>query len=150
MKSFTLRLRKETLLTIVLFCLSTAGTLVFCEAVLRFVLPSASGNGYYIRRPHLRIVFTPYQDVMPGISGESQFITNSQGIRGDDPAPQDTYRILALGGSTTECGYLDQARTWPYLLQRNQNESSKNQKVWVGNAGLSATTDVSGRTPIPS
>jgi len=42
MKSFTLRLRKESLLTIVLFCLSTAGTLVFCEAVLRFVLPSAS------------------------------------------------------------------------------------------------------------
>ena len=35
MKSFTLRLRKESLLTIVLFCLSTAGTLVFCEVKTR-------------------------------------------------------------------------------------------------------------------
>jgi lysophospholipase L1-like esterase len=140
MKPFTLRLRKESLLTCLVFCLSIAATLVFCEVVLRFVLPSAPGNGYYIRRPHLKIVFTPYRDVMPGLSGRSEFITNSQGIRGDDPAPQDTYRILALGGSTTECGYLDQAKTWPSLLQRTLNESSRRLRVWVGNAGLSATT----------
>lgn len=77
---------------------------------------------------------------MPGIYGESEFKTNSHGIRGEELAPQHTNRIIALGGSTTECGYLDQKETWPYLLQETLNEKTRNQKTWVGNAGVSGTT----------
>ena len=139
MKLFKLRTQKERFLTILLFCCSVVGILLLCEAVLQILLPSSYSNGYYIWPPHLRKVFRPYQDVMPGISGESEFIVNSHGVRGDELTPQHTYRILAIGGSTTECKYLDQSETWAYLLQETINENT-NHSVWVGNAGMSGTT----------
>jgi lysophospholipase L1-like esterase len=86
------------------------------------------------------MVFNPYPDVMPGISGLSLFSTNSHGIRGDEIMPSHTYRILTIGGSTTECLFLDQSETWQYLLQKTLNESTSNQYVWVGNAGASGKT----------
>ena len=48
------------------------------------------------------------------------------------------YRILTLGGSSTECLVLDQTEAWPQLLQDRLNETNKYQ-VWVGNAGQSGT-----------
>jgi lysophospholipase L1-like esterase len=47
---------------------------------------------------------------------------------------------LAVGGSTTECLYLDQAEAWPYLLQQKLNENTRTGRVWVGNAGKSGLT----------
>ena len=77
---------------------------------------------------------------MPGISGESLFITNSLGLRGDELKAAHTYRILTIGGSTTICDYLDQSETWSSLLEKTLNENILNDKVWVGNAGKSAMT----------
>jgi len=77
---------------------------------------------------------------MPGISGPSRFLANSLGIRGDEFKSSDTYRILAIGGSTTECLYLDQSETWPMLLQKYLNETAMYHNVWVGNAGMSGKT----------
>ena len=130
------RFRKQHLFTILLLCSSTVVTLLLAETVLRFALP----NSYYVWPPHLKNVFKPYQDVMPGISGESRFEINSLGIRGDEPTPSHTYRILTIGGSTTECLYLDQFETWPYLLQKTLDENTPNHNVWVGNAGKSGQT----------
>jgi lysophospholipase L1-like esterase len=115
---------------------STIVALVVGEAVLRFAQPKE----YYIRAPHLKKVFKPYRNVMPGISGESRFETNSRGFRGDELTDEHTFRILTVGGSTTECLYLDQFETWPYLLQKTLNENLQNRQVWVGNAGLSGIT----------
>jgi lysophospholipase L1-like esterase len=120
----------------VLLCISVAAALLISELVLRLVLP----RGYYVWPPHLKTVFKPYPGVMPGVSGDSLFMTNSRGIRGDEPTPEDSYRILAVGGSTTECLYLDQSETWPSLLQNTLNENDPNHHVWVGNAGMSAIT----------
>ncbi|MFC1823874.1 SGNH/GDSL hydrolase family protein [Thermodesulfobacteriota bacterium] len=47
---------------------------------------------------------------------------------------------MALGGSTTECLYLDQSETWTSLLQETLNGATQNQSVWVGNAGMSGRT----------
>jgi len=114
--------------------------LLICEASLQFVLPSMRAKGYYFMPPNHRTVFRPQPSIMPGISGDSNFYTNSNGVRGDEFTAQDTYRIMAIGGSTTECSYLDQPETWTNLLQETLNRNTWNQKVWVGNAGLSGTT----------
>ena len=74
---------------------------------------------------------------MPGIFGVSHFTINSAGIRGDEFATGQDYRILALGGSTTECLYLDDTETWPMLLQTELRDRWNGAAVWVGNVGKS-------------
>jgi hypothetical protein len=91
---------------------------------------------FYVRRPNLHVTFTPREDIMPGVSGPSEFLTNSLGIRGDEFAENQQYRILVIGGSTTECVYLDQHKAWPYLIERRLREST-GLNVWVGNVGVS-------------
>ncbi len=118
---------------VVLLCCSSVLALLVAEAALRLALP----NSYYIWPPNLRQVFRPDPKTVPGISGESQFEINSLGLRGDELTPSRTYRILAIGGSTTECLYLDQLKTWPHLLQAALNDSTHSGKVWVGIAGMS-------------
>jgi len=90
-----------------------------------------SFEGYYIYQPGLHQVFYPDSSVFIGITGESRFIANEIGIRSDSiPTDTTTKKILAIGGSTTECLYLDQSETWPSLLQQKLN---KNDRYWVGN-----------------
>lgn len=132
----TLRFRKEHLFTILLLCSSILASLLLAESVLGFLLP----NSYFIWPPYLQRIFKPRQDIMPGISGEARFVVNSLGLRGDDLTPSHAYRILAIGGSTTECLYLDQSETWTHLLQKTLNENSLNRRIWVGNAGMSGRT----------
>ena len=116
-----------------LVLVSVAITLVAAEFALRLATPS----GYFIWKPHTSRTLVPAPGVMPGVSGESRFRTNSQGLRADEPSDKDGYRILTLGGSTTECLYLDQAETWPQLLQDELNAAPNAPHAWVGNAGMS-------------
>lgn len=61
---------------------------------------------------------------------------NSLGFRGDDP-PQnfkDYLTIMTIGGSTTECFYLSDEKTWVYLLGKKMEK--KFNKCWINNAGL--------------
>ncbi|HYO15535.1 MAG TPA: SGNH/GDSL hydrolase family protein, partial [Thermoanaerobaculia bacterium] len=86
-----------------------------------------------------------------GIAGPSRYTTNSLGIRGG-PLPDGAYRLLCLGGSTTECTYLDDAETWPHLLMESLDGSGR--RVWVGNLGISGYTsfehlDFLERSPLP-
>jgi lysophospholipase L1-like esterase len=113
--------------------ISLSACLLLSELVLRGIFPFK--KEYYIWPPHLQRIFNPSPAIMPGIKGESRFIINSMGIRGDEISPRHTYRILAVGGSTTECLYLDQAETWTQLLQQKLNENTRTGRVWVGNAG---------------
>ena len=117
-----------------LFLVGLAAAMGIGEAVLRMVFPSPSG--YFVWPPHLHRTFRPSPELMPGVSGEAHFLTNSVGLRGDEPADFDNYRILVVGGSTTECLYLDQVEAWPQLLQQRL-ESAWAADVWVGNAGRS-------------
>jgi lysophospholipase L1-like esterase len=73
---------------------------------------------------------------MPGISGHSIFSVNNEGMRGDNYSLKYDYRIIAVGGSTTECLYLDQSESWPYLVQ-NILQNKEKPKVFVGNIGKS-------------
>jgi hypothetical protein len=61
---------------------------------------------------------------------------NSLGFRGPEP-PRDRDRrltVIAIGGSTTECHFLNDDRTWPFLLGRALADSFPG--CWLNNAGL--------------
>ena len=80
---------------------------------------------------------------MPGIEGESRFTVNSLGIRGPELPPREAaYRILCVGGSTTECLYLDDTESWPHLLMEMLSQQRYRQPVWVGNIGMSGYSTV--------
>jgi len=118
---------------LVLFGISSA--LLLGELGIRALFPST--KGYYAYKPYLQITFEPSPDILPGIDGESRFCVDSKGIRGDELSDEQTYRILAIGGSTTQCLYLDQREMWTHLLQERINEKAQNHRVWVGNVGKS-------------
>ena len=65
---------------------------------------------------------------------------NALGFRGDPPPRdfRDYLTIITIGGSTTECFYLSDGRTWPDLL--GQSLSREFNRVWVNNAGLDGAT----------
>jgi lysophospholipase L1-like esterase len=104
------------------------------ELAARFLFRTA--YPYSVWPPNVYRVFRPDPGILPGIEGESRFWTSSAGLRADEFSPDQRYRILALGGSTTECLYLDQEEAWPNLLQRRLAEAL-GTSVWVGNAGIS-------------
>jgi lysophospholipase L1-like esterase len=61
---------------------------------------------------------------------------NSLGFRGDDP-PVDFekhFTLITVGGSTTECSFLSDGKTWTDILGRKLKEDFK--KVWINNAGF--------------
>jgi len=61
---------------------------------------------------------------------------NSLGFRGKEPPKdfKDYLTIITIGGSTTECFYLSEGKTWPDLLGEKLSKVFKN--VWINNAGL--------------
>ncbi len=61
---------------------------------------------------------------------------NSLGFRGPE-LPRDTgalLKIITIGGSTTECHFLNDDKTWPYLLGGVLTDSFRS--CWLNNAGL--------------
>jgi hypothetical protein len=50
------------------------------------------------------------------------------------------YRILAIGGSTTECLFLDDLEAWPLLLERQLDRTADGRRTWSGGAGLAGAT----------
>jgi len=68
---------------------------------------------------------------------------NSHGFRGDEfqkEKPNDTFRIFAVGGSTTNGSGSDDDETWPANLQKIANEKTTGKKIEVINAGMSGAT----------
>lgn len=61
---------------------------------------------------------------------------NSLGFRGKDPPADFTEHltVITVGGSTTECFYLSDDRTWPARLEVMLAENIP--RVWINNAGL--------------
>ena len=87
--------------------------------------------------PRLIRVFHPQQAIIPGVGREAVFSTNSLGIRGPEiPADSSVVKILCLGGSTTECLYLDDSKTWSRELMLNLNQISSGKRIWVGDMGF--------------
>lgn len=117
------------LLVVTSFCLAV----VLAEFVLRQFVPTR----FYVLPPGLNQQFAPRPDIMPGVSGPSAFTVNSFGMRGTEWSDEARIRIVAVGGSTTECLYLDDREAWPRLLEDLLNEKLGANTVRVGNVGRS-------------
>jgi lysophospholipase L1-like esterase len=128
------RLRDNGARIVLLVCGLSAG-LLMGELLAGFT--SSSQSSFHIRRPNLQVVSHPKPGNMPGIYGDSRYSTNSRGMRGPVwPSDERIKRILCVGGSTTECFYLDDQETWPRLLMKDLN-NTLGAKCWVGDVGMS-------------
>jgi hypothetical protein len=86
---------------------------------------------------NLNATFSLDDDVTTGVIGPAHIVTNSRGIRGTEWFNDRSreFRVLAIGGSTTECLAQDQPNTWTAQLQARMPETKDGRRVWVGNAG---------------
>jgi lysophospholipase L1-like esterase len=108
------------------------------EVTLRVLMNPQLSLLVHTRTPGVRTVLRPDPKLMPGVSGESVVQYNDRGIRGGPiPSDRSVYRILCVGGSTTECLYLDDNETWPHVMMEDLNARTGSAKVWVGNVGIS-------------
>ncbi len=117
---------------IVLTAVAIVLTLFTAEYALRFLAPPL----WMVWEPNQHRLFRPDPEIMPGIHDESRFITDKLGYRSNGGSENAELRVLAVGGSTTECLYLDQEETWPHLLQE-ELAARTGRRVWVANGGKS-------------
>jgi len=62
---------------------------------------------------------------LPGVHGPNLFSTNNMGFRGGHlaiPKPKNEFRVFIIGGSTTECLYLDDSEAINSTLQKQLSE----------------------------
>ena len=88
--------------------------------------------------PNERFIFYPEPE-LSGMAAQTRFTTDNLGFRGSDihmPKPPNEYRIFMVGGSTTECLYLDDTATVPARLQSTLNRRLPSETTYrVYNAG---------------
>ncbi|PTX61505.1 GDSL-like lipase/acylhydrolase family protein [Kordia periserrulae] len=93
--------------------------------------------------PNLKLQFATEEGLLgfENYKDTTNFTINNYGFRGDKlimPKPSNEYRIFAIGGSSTESLYIDDADVWTQVLQENLNrENYQNKIVKVYNAGKS-------------
>lgn len=116
--------------------------LLLFEIGLRTGVLPAPASSVALWEPGLRREWRPAEDGIP-VTGTVAFTVNEIGLRGPAP-PQagNTYKIVAVGGSTTECMALDDTKAWPHLVMDELNRRQNKVKVWVNNAGVSGHTTV--------
>lgn len=91
------------------------------------------GDAIYLN-PNLKMEFENSR--IRGLSAKVIHTTNEIGFRGPNP-PKDmpaNFTLLAVGGSTTECGYISDGEDWPALLAERLSGSFSS--VWMNNAGM--------------
>lgn len=78
---------------------------------------------------------------LSGITGHNHFTTDNMGFRGDSlitPKPRGEFRIFIVGGSTTECFYVDDANDMSRVVQNDlAAQAPDSTTVKVYNVGMS-------------
>lgn len=103
--------------------------------------PLLIDDSFKTLQPELMRQIDVVPGALPGIEGIQKITTDSMGFRVTKPIdyetkPPDTYRVFAIGGSTTEQILLDDKRTWTHLLQEQLNGQIKFANVEVINTGV--------------
>lgn len=111
------------------------GILVLCLGLAEAVARCSLTDAYYVWPPNFEEDLDPDPTIIHGITGTSRLTINAIGIRGGPFTEEQRYRLLAVGGSTTICTYLDDTETWPYLVQERLNARLGSGTIWVGNVG---------------
>lgn len=89
-----------------------------------------------------KIILQPFKryvvenDKFPALEKHIVRSNNSLGLRGAEPPAdyKEHLSIIAVGGSTTECFYLSDGKSWPEQLAPLLEKSFR--QVWVSNAGM--------------
>jgi hypothetical protein len=116
--------------------------LVLFEGFARVVLRPAAPTPF-LWPPGSQFVFRPDSWGVTGVSGTTRFTVNELGLRGPSLPPQaDVYKIIAVGGSTTQCLVLDDSKEWPHLVMEFLNNPQNRRPTWVANAGVSGHSTV--------
>ncbi|MCK5321883.1 MAG: SGNH/GDSL hydrolase family protein [Candidatus Aenigmarchaeota archaeon] len=111
--------------------------LLFCLVVLEIGIRILSPGIFH---PSIQLVPNQNRTISVDLNGVSPVVnysTNMWGFRGDPIQSNfsEHYSIMTIGGSTTQCYYLDDSLTWPYILQKNL-VASFDDSIIVQNAGL--------------
>lgn len=148
------RLDLVVLLLVILYLLAIpfvirtrTAELAWLTVVVSTVLAVAAANALAYRwMPQPLVENYPWppmsrvRDVSPsivGVKGPAKFTINRLGVRGPNWAPKpDEISILMVGGSTTECLYVSDEKSWPWKSAELLTEKLQ-QPVYVGNAGRS-------------
>ena len=118
-------------------CVSLAVGEVAVRAEIRYF------NRAVLRYPPGRFDFDFTRWHVLGVSPKVTFTVNALGLRGPmPPHAGKVYRIITIGGSTTECIAQNDAQEWPHLLMVELNQRQEGLPVWVGNAGVSGLNTV--------
>jgi lysophospholipase L1-like esterase len=130
---------RRGVLKLILLLASTGIALIALEAGLRVSHPF----GFRQRGSTLVLPKNTVYDIRADARSRSDQLEahvvhtkNSLGFRGPEP-PADFpswLTIVAIGGSTTECFYLADGKTWPERFAARLHGEARN--VWVDNAGL--------------
>ena len=107
--------------------------LLLCEIVARLIFPLP--RGYFLFLPNSTERLHVPAGLVSNVPSIAKHVANAQGIRGDPFSPEQQYRIITIGGSTTACRTLDGPQTWPGRLQTILAERKSLPRVWVGNLG---------------
>jgi len=108
--------------------------MVVAEVGFRIILPNS--RVYRALTPNLEVTFNA-QAYAKGVQGPAVFKVNSMGVRGREWSRDraSEYRILCLGGSTTESLLNDQSRIWTTLVEHKLKQQIAGRDIWVGNIG---------------
>src|SRR5687767_4720982 len=89
---------------------------VFAEVALRLLVKPP--GTYSMLLPGTRI-FEPDRRYVSGVVGTARYEVNADGYRGRPFGPDaEEYRILLIGGSTTECTLLDVSEHWGTIVEQ--------------------------------
>jgi len=139
---------KELLLIVITFLLC----IVLAELFLAFIAPVSDPYGKIkhgvVLNQYIKSEFPPDYEItteaengLPGIQGQNTFSTNNMGFRGDNlvaPKPCNEFRIFMIGGSSTECLYIDDSQSINAVLQHYlQQHVNSDIFIKVYNAGKS-------------
>ncbi len=124
-----------------LFAFSLLLSAVTAEYLLRLCYPQ--NDNLYVWQPNLHHTFRPDSSIFCGVGGEKNFSINSQGFRGEEFENNSNGKYLCLGGSTTECLYLDDKETWFHqlsIISRSEHRDETNHQLSIGSIGKSGCT----------
>ena len=128
----------KSLTNVSLAALSVIATLGAAEVGLRTLFPPS--HSYFVMRPGRDWTVTAAPDLLPGVTGIGHFRVNRFGVRGREFGDDAEYRILAVGGSTTQCAVLDDTEVWTHVLETALGRTADGRPVWVGNVGRDGAT----------
>ncbi|MFI5124704.1 MAG: SGNH/GDSL hydrolase family protein [Chitinophagales bacterium] len=127
---------KEILRNIKATGFGVALALVICEIILRIYnpFPFSIKEGKLILPANQKKVFT--NTWIKKLDHKIYYSRNSLGFRGPElpDSISKLISVLTIGGSTTECRFLSDSCTWPFILY--QLLKNRNNSIWLNNAGI--------------